>query len=82
MSAHAYIRWADVPQALINGSRQRVDGATQAKLISFNGCPVIGEIEEQRGALVVGFPFPKSADIHGALVLWLMYWGISFTVVM
>lgn len=84
MSAHAYIQWADVPQQLIDSSRQHVDSVTGAKVVAFDGCPVCGEIEDGKrlARIQVQFPFPRALDIRHALVDWLWYHGIHFTVVM
>lgn len=86
MSAHAYIHYADVPSQLTASSSQRVDSASGAKLISFDGCPLVGQIDARNPAepmrLQVEFPFPRSAELRNALVDWLMHWGIHFTVVM
>jgi hypothetical protein len=83
MSAHAYIQYADVPQILIDTSSQHVDSATKAKVIAFDGCPLCGQIEVLDGHRIqIEFPFPRGAELRGALVEWLMHWGIHFTVVM
>jgi hypothetical protein len=83
MSAHAYIQWADVPQPVIDSSRQRTEYNATVKLISFVGCPLTGQIDEKSdGKLQVEFPFPPSHEIRNTLIDWLEYWGIHFTVVM
>lgn len=82
MSAHAYIQWADVPQPLIDSSKQRIDGETRAQIVAFDGCPFCGEISDVGGALQVELPFPRIADLRDALIEWFMHHGISFTVVM
>jgi hypothetical protein len=86
MSAHAYIQYADVPQSLIDSSCQHVDGITGMKVISLDGCPLVGQIEISRDdeplKLQIEFPFPRSIELRTALVDWLMHWGIHFTVVM
>jgi hypothetical protein len=83
MSAHAYIQYGDVPQALIGASSQRIDGATQAKLISLPDCPLTGQIDVlSDDRIQIEFPFPRAPELRGALVDWFMHWGIHFTVVM
>ncbi|MFX1675190.1 phage portal protein [Paraburkholderia sp. A2WS-5] len=83
MSAHAYIQYADIPDALIASSRQRVEGATGAKLISLDGCPLVGQIDvTSTGRIQVEFPWPRAADARHALDDWLTARGIQFTVVM
>jgi len=82
MSAHAYIQYADVPQSLIDTSRQHIDGVTGAKVIAFEGCPFAGQIESDGDALEVEFPFPRNAELRDSFVAWLMNWGISFMVAM
>ncbi|MEM5371343.1 phage portal protein [Paraburkholderia azotifigens] len=84
MSAHAYIQWADVPQNLIDTSRQHVDGVTKAKVVAFDECPVCGEIEDGKPSksIMVSFPFPRDVSLRHSLVDWLWYHGIHFTVVM
>jgi hypothetical protein len=83
MSAHAYIQYGDVPDTLTAASSQRVDSVTEVKLISFPGCPLCGQIEVLSDSRIqIEFPFPRGAELRGALVDWLMHWGISCTVVM
>ncbi|MFM0689253.1 phage portal protein [Paraburkholderia strydomiana] len=83
MSAHAYIQYADVPDSLIASSRQRVDDNGGVKLISFDGCPLAGQIDElSNGRLQVEFPWPRAVELRGSLSDWLTYHGINFTVVM
>lgn len=81
MSAHAYIQWADVPQALISSSRQHVDDVTKAQIVSFDGCPLSGELTQGK-SLQVEYPFPRNPDLRHSLGDWFMHWGIPFTVVM
>jgi hypothetical protein len=82
MSAHAYIQWADVPAALIASSGQIIDSDTQAKLVAFDGCPLVGEISEtSEKVLQVEYPFPVAHSLRYSLVDWLVHHGISFTVV-
>ncbi|MGF6549328.1 phage portal protein [Paraburkholderia youngii] len=83
MSAHAYIQYADVPDSLAASSKQHFDSATQAKVIAFDGCPLCGQLEVlDDNRIQIEFPFPRGAELRGALVDWLMHWGIHFTVVM
>jgi hypothetical protein len=83
MSAHAYIQYGDVPQALIAASSQRIDSATQAKLISFPDCPLTGQIDVlSDDRIQIEFPWPRASELRRSLDDWLMHWGISFTVVM
>jgi hypothetical protein len=82
MSAHAYIQYADVPQPLIESSRQRVDGATKAKLISIEGCPLSGQIDVlSDNRIQIEFPWPRAPELRHALGDWLVYHGIPYTVV-
>jgi hypothetical protein len=82
MSAHAYIHYADVPDQLTASSRQRVDSLTGAKLISFDDCPLIGQIDVlSDGRVQVEFVWPKLADLRHALGDWLMHHSIPYTVV-
>ena len=81
MSAHAYIQYADVPDELAASRCQHVDDATQAQMVAFDGCPLIGQLESVGEQLQIEFPFPRSAELRGVLVNWLMHHGISFTVV-
>jgi hypothetical protein len=83
MSAHAYIQWADVPQKLVESSRQRVDDNARIKLVSFDDCPLVGQIDVlSDGRVQVEFVWPRLADLRNALGDWLMFHGISYTVVM
>jgi hypothetical protein len=82
MSAHAYIQWTDIPHRPISSSCQRVDDATGAKLIAFEGCPLTGKIDQVGDRLQVEFPFPRNRVLRDELIGWLMHWGISFTVAM
>ncbi|WP_434663501.1 phage portal protein [Paraburkholderia sp. A3BS-1L] len=83
MSAHAYIRYADIPDVLIESSRQRIEGETGAKLISLAGCPLTGQIEVTSGGRVqVEFSWPRLAELRHALDDWFTEHGIHFTVVM
>jgi hypothetical protein len=83
MSAFAYIQYADVPDVLAKCSSQHIDSATQARLIAFDGCPLCGQIEVLNdNRIQIEFPFPRGAELRGALVDWLMHWGIHFMVVM
>jgi hypothetical protein len=82
MSAHAYIKYGDVPLALIESSRQRVDSATQAKLISIDGCPLTGQIDVLSDSRIqIEFPWPRAAELRYALGDWLVYHGIPYMVV-
>jgi hypothetical protein len=80
MSAHACIRWGDVPQPLVDSSRQHVDTVTQAQLVAFNDCPFVGEIDQLPDHLQVSFPFPRDIGLRNSLIDWLIHWGINFTV--
>ena len=81
MSAHAYIQWADVPQALISSSGQIEDSATKAKLVAFDGCPLCGEITEtSTKALQVEYPFPRNLELRNWLVDWFIHHSIPFVV--
>jgi hypothetical protein len=82
MSAHAYIQYAHVPQPLIDSSSQRVDSATQAKLISIDGCPLTGQIDVLSDKRIqIEFPWPRALELRHALGDWLVYHGIPYTVV-
>lgn len=83
MSAHAYIQYADVPDDLIAASHQRIEGCTGAKLISFAGCPLTGQIDAlSDGSLQIEFPWLRAPELRHALGDWFMHWGIHYTVVM
>jgi hypothetical protein len=83
MSAHAYIQYADVPDALTESSRQWVDSITREKLVSFDDCPLIGHIDVLNdGRIQVEFAWPKLATLRYALGDWLMHHGIHYMVVM
>jgi hypothetical protein len=83
MSAHAYIHYADVPDTLTASSRQWVDSVTKEKLVSFDDCPLIGQIDVlSDGRVQVEFVWPKLSDLRHALGDWLMHHGIHYTVVM
>ncbi|MGY6256556.1 phage portal protein [Paraburkholderia caledonica] len=83
MSAHAYIQYADIPQPLIDASRQRVDEATQAKLVAFPDCPLTGHIDVlSNGSIQIEFPWPRARELRHALDDWMNYHGINYTVVM
>lgn len=87
MSAHAYIRWADLSPELISSSQQRIDSVTQAKVVVFDGCPFAGEIEvldakPAGSAIQVEYGFPRNHSLRNSLIDWFMYHGIPFTVVM
>jgi len=88
MSAFAYIEMPDVPAGLREGSMQRKDTESAATLISFEGCPLTGELRTVRSAFSDGpvdqveYPFPRNAQIRNDLVAWFVNHGINFTVVM
>ncbi|SEI42194.1 phage portal protein [Paraburkholderia diazotrophica] len=82
MSAHAYIQWADVPQALIDSSRQRMDDNGAVKLVAFVGCPLVGQIEELSGGRIqIEYPWPQVPDLRHGLGDWLSHHGINYVVV-
>lgn len=82
MSAHAYIHYADVPDTLTASSRQWVDSVTSEKLVSFDDCPLIGQIDVlSDGRVQVEFAWPKLASLRHALDDWLMHHGIPYAVV-
>ncbi|PQV50989.1 phage portal protein [Paraburkholderia sp. BL21I4N1] len=92
MSAHAYIQWADVPQQLIDTSRQHVDEITEAQIVAFDGCPISGQLFQGSAeyvphpadikSLQVEYSFPRAVELRHALVDWFWYHGIHFMVVM
>ncbi|MBB5462893.1 phage portal protein [Paraburkholderia sp. Cpub6] len=83
MSAHAYIQYADVPQQLIDSSGQIIDRDTGAKLIAFDGCPQVGELEVLAdGRIQIEYSWARNVDLRHSLADWLTYHGIHFTVVM
>ncbi|MFM0210433.1 phage portal protein [Paraburkholderia sediminicola] len=82
MSAHAYIQYADVPDKLTASSHQHVDSVTGAKIITFDGCPLAGQLDTVNGRIQIEYPFPRGEELRNHLVRWLMQWGIHFTVVM
>lgn len=82
MSAYAYIQYADVPDNLIASSRQHIDDVTKAKMVEFDGCPLVGQLGPVGDRLQVEYPFPRNDDLRNQLVQWFVHWGINFTVVM
>jgi len=82
MSAHAYIQYADVPDNLTASSRQHIDDVTKAKMVAFDGCPLVGQLDPVGDRLQVEYPFPRNDDLRNQLVQWFVHWGIHFTVVM
>lgn len=83
MSAYAYIQYSDIPDALIESSRQWVEGPLRVKLISLTGCPIAGQIDVTSGGRVqVEFAWPRLKDLRHALADWFTEQGIHFTVVM
>jgi hypothetical protein len=82
MSAHAYIQYADVPDELTASSRQNIDDVTQAKMVAFDGCPLVGQLDPVGDRMQVEYPFPRDANLRTQLVNWFFHWGIHFTVVM
>ncbi|MFM0435918.1 phage portal protein [Paraburkholderia strydomiana] len=82
MSAHAYIQYANVPDSLIASSRQRVDDNGSVKLISFDGCPLVGQIDVLSDKRIqIELPWPRALELRHALGDWLVYHGIPYTVV-
>lgn len=81
MSAHAYIHWADVPQELIDSSKQHIDPDTREQIIAFKGCPLSGVIEQTQKGLQVEFPMPRLAELRHGLADWFLHWGINYYVV-
>jgi hypothetical protein len=78
MSAFTYIQITDIPRPLIDTAARRIDADTQANLVAFIGCPLVGvECDDE-----VEFPFPRVIEIRESLVSWLVHWGICFRVVM
>ncbi|PVY34581.1 hypothetical protein C7413_107117 [Paraburkholderia silvatlantica] len=76
------IQWGDIPQALIDSSRQRIDEAQKLQLIALDGCPFSGELTRLAGGrLQLDFPFPRNPALREQLIEWALHWGISFTVV-
>jgi hypothetical protein len=69
----------DVPQPLVEHSRQRLDEVTRDRLIAFSDCPLVGRIENREGIYEIEYPFPRST-LRDDFVSWLMRWGISFRV--
>jgi hypothetical protein len=80
MSAFAYINIEDVPANIRESAAIRKDDITGARLIAYEGCPLVGEASVDD--LRVEYPFPRNAQIRGDLVAWFMNWGIHFRVVM
>jgi len=82
VSAHAYIQWADVPQQLMDTSRQHIESETEAKIVAFDGCPFSGQLCDSPDGLQVEYSFPRNPELRHSLVDWFWYHGIHFTVVM
>jgi hypothetical protein len=57
---------------------QQVDDVTQAKMVAFDGCPLVGQLGPVGDRLQVEYPFPRNADLRNQLVQWFMHWGIHF----
>lgn len=81
MSAHAYIQYADVPEALLESARRTVDGVTGAALIQFDGYPHCGEIVGGASGEQFEFTWPRDRDLRHTLADWLTTHGIHFTVI-
>ncbi|MFD1556017.1 phage portal protein [Paraburkholderia silviterrae] len=83
MTAHAYIQYDDVPEALLETALRHRDTVTGARLIAFDNSPFSGEISEtSEGLTQIEFAWPHSVELRHALGDWLTYYGIDFTVVM
>jgi hypothetical protein len=80
VTAHAYVQWSDVPQQLVDSSRQHVD-VTGAQIVAFDDCPLCGEIEAIGARIQIEFSFPRTLELRNALIDWLVHWGIPFAVV-
>lgn len=89
MSAFAYIDIEDVPAELRETSAQFQDEViAETTLISFDGCPIAGEIRKHQQAhdgsdvTEIIYPFPRMPSLRNDLVAWFMSCGIHFRVVM
>jgi hypothetical protein len=82
MSAHAYIQYANVPHSLIDVEPPARRRQRQAKLISIDGCPLVGQIDVLSDKRIqIEFPWPRAPELRHALGDWLVYHGIPYTVV-
>jgi hypothetical protein len=81
MSAFAYINIEDVPADLRESSDMRIDDITEETLISFDGCPLVGQMGWSGITRQVEYPFPRNPQIRNDLVNWFVHWGIHFRVV-
>ncbi|QBR00490.1 phage portal protein [Paraburkholderia pallida] len=83
MSAHAYIQYDDVPEALLETALRHRDTLTGARLIAFDNSLFSGEIvDASDGRAQIEFAWPRDVELRHALADWLTYQSISFTVVM
>ena len=83
MSAFAYIELQDVPISIKESASWRIDETNGAHLVSFDGCPLIGEMTGIGNVMqTVEYPFPRNTQIRNDLIAWLVHWGIHFRVVM
>ena len=82
MSAHAYIQYADVPEALLESSQRTIDSDTGDALIQFAGYPYCGVLVDGPSDQQVEFAWSRDTDLRHALSDWFTHHGIHFTVVM
>lgn len=82
MSAHAYVQYADLPEALLTTARRRFECETGLHVIAIEGCPFCGEIRDAGGGVQIEYPWPHNLSLRHALGDWLTHNGIAFTVVM
>jgi hypothetical protein len=81
LSAHAYIRYADVPEQLIESARRTVDGETDSELIQFDGYSYCGALVDGPHGLQIEFTWSRNPGLRHALGDWLSRHGIHFEVV-
>lgn len=82
MSAHAYIQWADVPQPIVDSSRQHTEHDGAVKFVAFDGCPLVGQIEQlSDGRIQIEFPWPHVLELRHGLGDWFSYHEINYVVV-
>ncbi|SDR47219.1 hypothetical protein [Paraburkholderia tuberum] len=87
MSAVAIIRTQDVPPPVFATRALHHDEATGSMLIAFDGCPLVGFLRDEQvedGEIKpesVEYSFPRGVVLRSAFTDWLLYHGISFTVI-
>jgi hypothetical protein len=84
LTAHTYIFMQDVPRVMTAMAMrvQRQESGGSVEIVAFPECPFVGEVTKVEAGEQIEFPFPRDISLRTALIDWLVYWGINFTVVM